>query len=70
MKVYQYEKCESCKKAIRWLNEKKITFSSIPIREKSPTQKEILQMILSHGGNLKNYLTHRVKTTEIPKLKT
>ena len=53
MKVYQYEKCESCKKAIRWLNEKKITFSSIPIREKIPTLSEDqIITLLQENGNL------------------
>ena len=69
MKVYQYEKCESCKKAIRWLKEKKITFFPIPIREKPPTKKEILQMILSHGGNLKKLFNTSSKDYRDPKIK-
>ena len=53
MKVYQYEKCESCRKAARWLKERNIEFTSLPIREKTPTQQEILQMIQAHAGELK-----------------
>ena len=45
MKVYQYEKCESCRKAIRWLNENGIEHTILPIREKTPTKNEFSQMI-------------------------
>mgnify|MGYP005674934035 CR=1 FL=1 len=53
MKVYQYEKCESCKKAIRWLKERGIEHRLLPIREKTPSRKELLQMIKAHDGEVK-----------------
>ena len=41
MKVYQYEKCESCRKAIRWLNENGIEHTILPIREKNAHQERV-----------------------------
>jgi arsenate reductase len=69
MKIYQYEKCESCKKALRWLEERNIQFISLPIREKTPTRKEILQMIKSHDGQLKKLFNTSSKDYREPDVK-
>jgi arsenate reductase-like glutaredoxin family protein len=69
MKVYQYEKCESCKKAIRWLNEKGIEHKLLPIREKTPSKKEFLQMIKSHDGQLKKLFNTSSKDYRDPQCK-
>ena len=69
MKVYQYEKCESCKKAIRWLNEKGIEHELFPIREKTPSTKEFLQMIKSHDGQLKKLFNTSSKDYRDPDVK-
>ena len=69
MKVYQYEKCESCKKAIRWLNEKGIEHKLFPIREKTPSKKEFLQMIKSHDGQLKKLFNTSSKDYRDPSVK-
>ncbi len=69
MKIYQYEKCESCKKAIRWLKERNIEYSSFPIREKPPTKKEILQMIKSHDGQIKKLFNTSSKDYRDPEVK-
>ena len=69
MKVYQYEKCESCRKAVRWLKERNIEFSPLPIREKTPTQQEILQMIQTHAGELKKLFNTSSKDYRDPEVK-
>ena len=69
MKVYQYKKCESCKKAIRWLNERGIEHKIFPIREKTPTKKEFLQMIKSHDGKLKKLFNTSSKDYRDPNVK-
>ena len=53
MKFYQYEKCESCRKAKKWLDERGVSFSSIAIRENPPSKNELKEMLVSHDGNLK-----------------
>ena len=69
MKVYQYEKCESCRKAIRWLNENDIEHTTLPIRETPPTKKEFSQMIKYHGGELKKLLNTSSKDYRDPLVK-
>ena len=69
MKIYQYEKCETCKKALRWLKDRNIEFISLPIREKTPTKKEFLQMIKSHDGQLKKLFNTSSKDYRDPDVK-
>ncbi len=69
MKIYQYEKCETCKKALRWLKDRNIEFISLPIREKTPTKKEFLQMIKSHDGQLKKLFNTSSKDYRDPDIK-
>ena len=69
MKLYLYEKCETCRKAIRWLDEKKIKYQAIPIRDKPPTKKELTAMLKSHGGNLKKLFNTSSKDYRDPELK-
>ena len=69
MKLYLYEKCETCRKAIRWLDEKKIKYQAIPIREKPPTKKELKAMLKNHGGNLKKLFNTSSKDYRDPELK-
>ena len=69
MKLYLYEKCESCRKAIRWLDEKKISYKSIPIREKPPTKKELSAMLEQHQGNSKKLFNTSSKDYREPELK-
>mgnify|MGYP005645670959 CR=1 FL=1 len=69
MKIYQYEKCETCKKALRWLKDRNIEFISLPIREKTPSKKEFLQMIKSHDGQLKKLFNTSSKDYRDPDVK-
>ena len=69
MKLYLYEKCETCRKAIRWLDEKKIKYQAIPIREKPPNKKELKAMLKNHGGNLKKLFNTSSKDYRDPDLK-
>ena len=69
MKLYLYEKCETCRKATRWLDEKKIDYQAIPIRDKPPTKKELTAMLKSHGGNLKKLFNTSSKDYREPELK-
>jgi arsenate reductase (glutaredoxin) len=49
LKVYWYKGCSSCVKAKRFLEEKKIGFELIPIREQPPSVDELKQMVSLHG---------------------
>ena len=68
-KVYQYEKCSTCRKAIAWLRERDIEFSSFPIRERTPTLKELKAMVVSHGGEVRKLFNTSSKDYRDPDLK-
>ncbi|MCP5498807.1 MAG: Spx/MgsR family RNA polymerase-binding regulatory protein [Leptospiraceae bacterium] len=51
LRVYEYNKCGTCRKALKYLNEKGILFKSIPIRENPPSKTEIKKMLKYLGGD-------------------
>jgi arsenate reductase (glutaredoxin) len=53
MKIYTYAKCDTCRKAVKWLRERGITFEEIPIREQPPTVAELGTMLEACGGDLR-----------------
>ena len=68
-KVYQYEKCSTCRKAIAWLREKEIEFSTYPIRDQTPTKKELKAMVNAHGGEVRKLFNTSSKDYRDPELK-
>src|SRR5690606_36550204 len=40
IEVYQYPKCGTCRKALRWLDEHGVTYNSIDITENPPSEAE------------------------------
>lgn len=52
LKVYSYEKCSTCKKALNWLTARGAHFEVLPIVEKPPSIME-LRTMLAHVGELK-----------------
>ncbi len=53
MKVYEYKNCDTCRKALKFLDKKKIEFKSVAIVEQPPTQAELQAMLKHLGGDLK-----------------
>lgn len=57
LKVYEYSKCSTCVKALRFLDQNKVKYEKIPIVEKAPSKKELQEMLKhlkSTGGSIKN----------------
>ena len=52
LRVYAYEKCDTCRKALRFLRDRGIAFELLPIREQPPTKAE-LRSVLRHVGQLR-----------------
>ena len=52
MKIYTYKNCSTCKKALKFLDSKNISYQNIPIRDQPPTKAEIKKM-LSYVGDMK-----------------
>jgi arsenate reductase len=55
LKVYCYTRCGTCKKALKWLDERKIGYAELAIRETPPTRAE-LKLALKTTGNLRRLL--------------
>ena len=53
MKLYQYPKCSTCRKATKFLNENDVEFVSIDITEQPPTVDELNAMLSSYDGEIR-----------------
>jgi len=53
LKFYAYKNCDTCRKAIKYLDEKGVGYELIPIREQPPTKAELETMLANHGGNIR-----------------
>lgn len=57
LKVYEYAKCSTCVKALKFLDQKKIKYQKVAIVDQPPTIKELKEMLAAlkeRGGSLKN----------------
>ena len=50
LKIYSYSKCGTCRKALQWLQDKKIKYELIDIIGSPPSKEIILQAIEQLGG--------------------
>ena len=72
MKLYSYNKCGTCRKAVRFLEDKNVEFELIDITETPPTKK-ILKAAIKAKGLKKLFNTSGVQYRELnikDKLKT
>lgn len=53
MKLYGYKKCGTCRKAMKWLDEKEVGYDFIDITEQPPKQTE-LKRALAAGYQIKD----------------
>ncbi len=53
MKIWKYNKCGSCRKAISYLNNRGVEFEALEILENPPSEVELRRMLDFLGGNLK-----------------
>ena len=53
LKFYAYKNCDTCRKAIKYLDEKGVGYELIPIREQTPTKAELKTMLANHDGNIR-----------------
>lgn len=53
MRLHTYAKCDTCRKAVRWLKERGIPHEEIPIREEPPSPAELRRMLAFYKGDLK-----------------
>ena len=56
-KIYQYNKCSTCVKALKYLDSKKISYETAHIVDQPPTLAALKQMLVhlkNRGGTFKN----------------
>lgn len=53
--VLEYPKCSTCKNALKWLEENKITFNNRHIVEQNPTKEELKEWLDKSGLPLKRF---------------
>ncbi len=51
--IYHYKGCDTCRKALRYLDDKGLAYTAVPIREKTPTQKVLKQALKQFGERKK-----------------
>jgi len=53
LKIYAYEKCGTCRKALQFLEARRARYTAVPIREQPPTRAELKRLLKIYGGNLR-----------------
>src|SRR5262249_40435484 len=53
IKIYEYAGCSTCKKALKFLDQKKVAYERVPIVERPPSAAEIQKMIDLKGGEFR-----------------
>ena len=55
MKVYCYPKCSTCKKALKYLDERNISYELYDIKEDNPTKEQLKEWHQVSGLTLKRF---------------
>ena len=55
IKVYCYSKCSTCKKALKWLDDKGAEYELIDIKENNPSETELREYHAKSGLPLKRF---------------
>ena len=53
IRIYTYEKCDTCRKALRFLAARGVEPRVVPIREQPPAKAELKRMLGFVGGDLR-----------------
>ena len=55
LKVYCYSRCSTCRKALKWLDEKGIEYESVDIKTDHPDEKALREYYTASGLPLKRF---------------
>ncbi len=53
MKLYQYPNCSTCRKAVKYLDQRGVEYESIDITKQPPTVAELNTMLASYTGDIR-----------------
>ena len=66
MKVYHYPKCTTCKRALKWIDEKGVEVEKKHIVEETPSKEELREIYKKSGLELKKFFnTSGIKYKEM-----
>ena len=54
-KVYQYPSCSTCRKALKYLNEKRVEYTSVHLVEETPSYEELKALYEKSGLPIKKF---------------
>lgn len=49
LRIYTYSKCDTCRRALKFLRERNVTFDQISIRDTPPSESELKAMAMAYG---------------------
>ncbi len=52
-RIYAYRNCDTCRKALKWMDENGIAYEELAIRETPPTAEELKTAMKSFSGDLR-----------------
>ncbi|MFA6545414.1 MAG: Spx/MgsR family RNA polymerase-binding regulatory protein [Limisphaerales bacterium] len=53
LRLYEYKGCDTCRRAKKFLEARRLGFDAVPIREHPPTKAELKRMLAVYGGDLR-----------------
>jgi arsenate reductase (glutaredoxin) len=53
LKLYIYKNCDTCRRALRFLDAEGVEYRAVPIRETPPSRAELRRMLDLLGGDLR-----------------
>jgi len=69
LKVYLYDGCGTCRKAVKWLDKKGFVYDTTPIRETPPSKAELKRMLGHYDGEIRKILNTSSKDYRAQNLK-
>jgi len=55
-RVYVYSGCDTCRKALKFLDEHRVEYDPVPIRDQPPTKKELKSILAALGSELRRLI--------------
>jgi len=56
VRVYQYAACSTCKKALRWLDTRGVSYEPVPIVEQPPSLAELTRLVKTSGKPARKWI--------------
>ena len=69
MKIYTYKNCDTCRKALKWLDVQGMEYEQIAIRESPPTVEELQFMLTAYQGEIRKLFNTSGRDYQALKLK-